>query len=1164
MPKNPHNIKKIIKESLGELEWMKKTHVDLIKLGSVFMDNEGERFVIDSISPNELTIKSLDFPKDKVDYTIKKKWRKEDWLKLIDDGDIRWSHNKDLNESKDDWDWAKNTQPSNLDFNFDGKEYWVDVSKIDREGRRKIVNYIKKTVPDYEDFEGDLFGHISRGSYKGIIIHCGSDRTYFKPEENLLCSADSSHQDDYEIDNPYSDISKSIYIDGQEILDYLSVVGDEEELEESLEWSDKDTPFDEKDKSYESDPSWKNDEDWSLNPERSYWKQGDAGGSGGGDMNESDDLDWIKDVKPSWLKVGQKFTTSHDLSTHRRYEPKDKVQVGSMTFEIYDINNKHGEPHLRFTHNDVMDSRNWESKKEMELSQNYGGIKFTQAKHNIDTGFWIPLTNCEFIESTSPQLVGKTNSDGSPYGHTYCKPITSYSVNIHESDDLDWIKDVNADPLTASPDVFFRSDDDMYYTLDQLGHETTNMTEMAMTELAINYGYRWSEEHEGWYHRDEVADFKRGLDESDDFDWAKESNPIQCKDLKGCYFTHVDPRKFMIDAVGAKLPKGYDRDDLKVRYTWWDSHINDFDWNQMNCDTFIHRVKLGNYRLHDKNGNFIEPRDLAYTDNTFDDDERKEIWEQDDMQWIKDVPNTIPPRERRNKIDLKDFMVDVMKDDVDLLHFFVGEDTIGPTTEYMRTGNGGEGFTPEDWDDFGYDVWVNDGDWVDNHRWREDPEIWQSEVRDSMELTDDIWKMIKWDTVDYNLERGTHTDRMVFKRKSDGYYFALDFSGSHYGGIDDWDEELYQVFPKEVTEFIYESNKLKENESDDFDWARDILPTMTPCEAYHILKPGDEIIIDEIDNWEDNPNQGEFDGEEKTHYNVKAKVLALDKCSNIHTKNDSNDNTILVSIESGHYYGFDEMWSREFTGDLPSKCHYENCMFLFCGDKTIIKRVGPSLNESDELNWVREIKPTWSTYYEALLNEIKELPNNIEGVTLKMLDPIWMKLSTTNKLLINEPDKNIYVDFYRIESLFVRIMTLADGRTKNPEGINFRNKQPIYNSTKLTLITYINGLISQLIQLNESKDDDWDWARNTTPMEHQNPKDWVGRSFGYGPKIIDEMSYAEVNRGDANEYYEIIAVDVRGNLSLVKKHPLYGENHDSVTSVNSLIDYISNGRWVWL
>ena len=688
---------------MGDVEWMKKTNVDLIKLGSVFMDNEDERFVIDSISPNGLTIKSLDFPKNKEDTTIRKNWRKEDWLKLIDDGDIRWSHNKDLNESEE-FDWIKDIEPTNLDFDFDGKECWVDVSKIDREGRRKIVNYIKKTLPNYKEFESDLFGHISRGNYKGIIIHCGSELNDFEPEENLLCSANSSYQDDYEINNPYSDISKSIYIDGQEILDYLSVVDDEEELEESLEWSDKDTPFDEKDKSFESDPSWKNDEDWSLNPERSYWKQGDAGGSGGGDMNESDELDWIKDVKPSWLKVGQKFTTSHDLSTHRRYEPKDKVQVGSMTFEIYDINNKHGEPHLRFTHNDAMDSRNWESKKEMELSQNYGGIKFTQAKHNIDTGFWIPLTNCEFIESTSPQLVGKTNSDGSPYGHTYCKPITSYSVNIHESDELDWIKDVKPDPLTASPDVFFRSDDDMFYTLDQLGHDSTNMTEMTMAELAINYGYRWSEEHEGWYHRDEVADFTKG-----------------------------------------NYPKGV----------------------------------------------------------------RRGLDESDELQWIKDVPDTIPPIERRNKISIKDFLVDIMKGDVDLLHHFISEDTIGPTTEYMRTGNGGEGFTPEDWDDFGYDVWANDGDWVDNHEWREDPQIWQSEIRESMELTNGIWKMVEWDTLDYDLEQGSHTDRMVFKRKSDGAYFALNFSGSHYDGIEDWGEEIYQVFPKQITKLIYESDLIK-------------------------------------------------------------------------------------------------------------------------------------------------------------------------------------------------------------------------------------------------------------------------------------------------------------------------------------------------------------------
>ena len=198
-----------------------------------------------------------------------------------------------IRESLDDMDWIKDTQPIKIDFNFDEKEYWVDVSKIDIEGREKIVDYIKKTVPNFREFGGGELYDTSRGLNKGLIIHCGSDETDFEPEENLICYSSSSYEDDYFVDNPYADISKSIYVDGQDILDYLSVIGDEEELEESLEWTDKDVPFDEKDKSFEADPTWTDDVDWKTNPERSYWKQGDAGGSGG-DMNESQDLDWMK------------------------------------------------------------------------------------------------------------------------------------------------------------------------------------------------------------------------------------------------------------------------------------------------------------------------------------------------------------------------------------------------------------------------------------------------------------------------------------------------------------------------------------------------------------------------------------------------------------------------------------------------------------------------------------------------------------------------------------------------------------------------------------------------------------------------------------------------------------------------------------------------------
>ena len=64
-------------------------------------------------------------------------------------------------------------------------------------------------------------------------------------------------------------------------------------------------------------------------------------------------------------------------------------------------------------------------------------------------------------------------------------------------------------------------------------------------------------------------------EEINDFDWAKETNPIQCKDLKGYYFYYGevennDPfiRKFVIEDVFIKNPRGYGRgndlDSLKT------------------------------------------------------------------------------------------------------------------------------------------------------------------------------------------------------------------------------------------------------------------------------------------------------------------------------------------------------------------------------------------------------------------------------------------------------------------------------------------------------------------------------------------------------------------------------------------------------------------------
>jgi hypothetical protein len=95
-----------------------------------------------------------------------------------------------------------------------------------------------------------------------------------------------------------------------------------------------------------------------------------------------------------------------------------------------------------------MAGRNWSAEREIEKYPNQG-LSFKQAKHNIDTGFWIPLDDCEFEPSTNPNLIGKTKPDGTPYGHTYCKANVTvdskWGSTISESNDFDWTEDIKGD-----------------------------------------------------------------------------------------------------------------------------------------------------------------------------------------------------------------------------------------------------------------------------------------------------------------------------------------------------------------------------------------------------------------------------------------------------------------------------------------------------------------------------------------------------------------------------------------------------------------------------------------------------------------------------------------------------------------------------------------------
>ena len=116
---------------------------------------------------------------------------------------------------------------------------------------------------------------------------------------------------------------------------------------------------------------------------------------------------------------------------------------------------------------------------------------------------------------------------------------------------------------------------------------------------------------------------------------------------------------------------------------------------------------------------------------------------------------------------------------------------------------------------------------------------------------------------------------------------------------------------------------------------------------------------------------------------------------------------------------------------------------------------------------------------------------------------------------------------------------------------------------KIITVDFIIQKRDEKFPMIESEEDEWEWAKTTQPIELENPEDWIGRSFGYGQKIINQMDSAEIEFGDDEEIFTILGIDENGNLPLLKYHPIYGENYDSSTSIRNLRHYINKGLWVW-
>jgi len=181
------------------------------------------------------------------------------------------------------------------------------------------------------------------------------------------------------------------------------------ELEESLNWTDNDESYG-SDGNFSPDPYWKNYENGSP----SYWEQGDAGGSSdsGGDMNESNDFDWIKDIEElpipgtAWIM---------------EINPKDSEEVQQKLFNV---------------------GFGWSSggNKINETSDVYAFVSYS--KYDIRYKGFKMVKGDSYISNNINNIIGSVQPNDL-FIYEY-KDGTSRLKNtsLNESNDFDWISEI--------------------------------------------------------------------------------------------------------------------------------------------------------------------------------------------------------------------------------------------------------------------------------------------------------------------------------------------------------------------------------------------------------------------------------------------------------------------------------------------------------------------------------------------------------------------------------------------------------------------------------------------------------------------------------------------------------------------------------------------------
>jgi len=234
-----------------------------------------------------------------------------------------------LNES-DDMDWIRNTESTfKPNFEFSNKEQWIDISDLHNFERKKIVDYIERTLPKHRDFIGNGLAQVETGTFEGIIIHCGTEHVDYEPEENIICFSEKSYKEDYSQSSKF-EVIPHIYIDGREILEYIN---SKEEI------------------------------------------------------NESDDMEWIEDTNDPWENIDQELINK--LTDYERHLIEAAFEDDQREHGYYGCNPIYKITSMEF--DDEEDRDEWDLFISFEVTCEEGsnkGINYITLYINRDTGGW--------------------------------------------------------------------------------------------------------------------------------------------------------------------------------------------------------------------------------------------------------------------------------------------------------------------------------------------------------------------------------------------------------------------------------------------------------------------------------------------------------------------------------------------------------------------------------------------------------------------------------------------------------------------------------------------------------------------------------------------------------------------------------------------------------